>query len=162
MTDVKQSRIEKKIFRIQQNIEPIPMNGYNSFSKYYYVLFSDVMKALKPHLLSEGLMLSFEVTTHTFHHLEKATACELIIEARLVDIENGNYYNVTVPAYSEDKGDKAVYQAISNGKKYALITLFALPIGEDVESSPKAHEKANATNNQPAKNKTTNKSSRIY
>jgi hypothetical protein len=128
------------------------MNGWNSYSKYRYPLFTDIMDALRPQLEKENLFLSFHIP---FYEVEKdnKNKAQVLVQARVQCPDTYETFTVDCPGYSEDSNDKAVFQAITGAKKYAALNLFGINAGDDPESTPSPQELERSKNNNNSGNK---------
>jgi len=132
-----QTNFYKKLVNVQQNSQNVPENGWNDYSKYKYPLFSDIIDTLKPNLQEQQLFLYFTVTEHTSERTTdgKKNIAKISMRATVVDGESGESLSTDCPGYSEDTSDKAAYQAVTNAKKYATLSLFGLRVGLDQETT---------------------------
>jgi len=131
----------KKKF-IQQQIKTTPMTGYNSFSKYYYPFFSDIINTLAPLLDEAGIDYSFSVDSAQADRTEdgKRSKAEVVVSLHLYDVETDESLTYNCPGYAEDTNDKCLFQAITGAKKYVLLNAFGLTFGDDPESTPSPEE----------------------
>ena len=144
-----ETNIYQKLKRVQQNSQSIPENGWNAYSKYSYPLFSDIVDTLKPQLEKENLFLYFDVEEYEAYRTSdgKKNVATIQIRAVVVDCETGATLSSRCPGYAEDTSDKALYQCHTNCRKYSLLALFGLRVGEDQEHTPTE----GATQQRPAK-----------
>lgn len=137
-------KLFQKLHKVQQEVKDIPATGWNSFSNYAYPTFQDIINTVKPELAKSHLFIYFTTQNATAGRTadgkKNYAYCET--KAFVVDCETGHSISSTVPCYAEDTSDKAAYQINTNGKKYSLLTLLGLNIGEDQESDVNAKTKS--------------------
>jgi hypothetical protein len=152
-------KLYQKLHLVQQEVKDIPTTGWNSFSKYAYPTFKDILNAVKPTLKNHHLFVYFSLSNseagRTADGKKNYAYCETT--AYIVDCDTGETLSSTVPCYAEDTSDKAAYQINTNGKKYSLLTLLGLNVGEDQESDAntqtKSATKSPKTGGSPAQSK---------
>lgn len=131
--------MNKKLIAIQQKLKA-PKSQYNKFAKFSYRNAEDILLALKPLLLAEGLslVLSDEVVNIGNANYIKATA--------ILEDDEGETCTTTAFAREEEtlKGQIAAQitgGASSYARKYALNGMFLIDDSEDPDSQdnrPKA------------------------
>jgi hypothetical protein len=140
-------KLYQKLHKVQQEVKDIPASGWNSFSGYAYPTFQDIINTVKPTLKNHHLFVYFSTSNseagRTADGKKNYAYCETT--AYIVDCDTGETLTSTVPCYAEDTSDKAAYQINTNGKKYSLLTLLGLNVGEDQESD--AHTKTKGNTN---------------
>jgi hypothetical protein len=90
-------------------------------------------------LLLSGTLLrkadgAFYLETHP-HKIDKGYIVDVIVEWTLEDAESGEKRVWHFPGGGYDGTDKAVYKALTGSRKYAIIFIFNLAVGNDVEAS---------------------------
>lgn len=130
-----------KLHEVQKRVKSVEKNGYNSFNKYEYATYADVLDAVRPHLDELGLVLtvSVEPVNNEFIFSEDGkyyTISSCVATAELVALVDGSRVTVKSPGMSADKqGDKSCFKAVTGAKKYAVLGLFNLDTdGADPEN----------------------------
>jgi len=133
----------KKLVQVQQTAQNIKESGWNDFSKYAYPLFSDIVDAIKPRLKEQNLFLHYNTVEYQAYRTSdgKKNVASLLLRATVVDADSYESLSVDCPGYAEDTSDKAIYQAQTNARKYAILSLFGLRVGEDQESNSNTRTK---------------------
>jgi hypothetical protein len=108
-------------------------SSYNSFGKYYFRKAEDILEAIKPFLLEQGISVTLneELLTHDPVPTIKSTAT-------ISDGENAIHATAIVGVDLNQKGMQTAQQfgaASSYGKKYALGNLFLIDDTEDADST---------------------------
>ena len=129
--------LNKKLAVIQTELKA-KKSSYNSFGKYYFRKAEDILEAVKPFLLREGVSVRVdEVLIHDTPPTIKSTAI-------ISDGENSITATAVVGVDLQQKGMQTAQQfgaASSYGKKYALGNLFLIDDTADADST-NSHGKA--------------------
>ena len=124
---------------------PAGKSGLNKFDKYSYATEEDWCAATMPGLLDNGLALVFSVT-EVADATERKTKSGGVEYSRVVSgtarlfHTSGQWIEVSVCGEGQDRGDKAIYKALTGMKKYGYALVFALPTSDDPEKH--SHESA--------------------
>ena len=131
--------LNKKLAVIQPELKA-KKSSYNSFGKYYFRKAEDILEAVKPFLLREG------VSVRVDEELVTSIDTPPIIQstATISDGENSITATAVVGVDLQQKGMQTAQQfgaASSYGKKYALGNLFLIDDTADADSTS-SHGKA--------------------
>ena len=129
--------LNKKLAVIQTELKA-KKSSYNSFGKYYFRKAEDILEAVKPFLLREGV--SVRVDEELIHD----TPPTIQSTATISDGENSITATAIVGVDLNQKGMQTAQQfgaASSYGKKYALGNLFLIDDTADADST-NSHGKA--------------------
>ena len=131
--------LNKKLAVIQTELKA-KKSSYNSFGKYYFRKAEDILEAVKPFLLREG------VSVRVDEELVTSIDTPPIIQstATISDGENSIQATAIVGVDLQQKGMQTAQQfgaASSYGKKYALGNLFLIDDTADADST-NGHGKA--------------------
>jgi len=129
--------LNKKLAVIQTELKA-KKSSYNSFGKYYFRKAEDILEAVKPFLLREGV--SVRVDEELIHD----TPPTIQSTATISDGENSIKATAIVGVDLQQKGMQTAQQfgaASSYGKKYALGNLFLIDDTADADST-NGHGKA--------------------
>ena len=129
--------LNKKLAVIQTELKA-KKSSYNSFGKYYFRKAEDILEAVKPFLLREGV--SVRVDEELIHD----TPPTIKSTATISDGENSITATAIVGVDLQQKGMQTAQQfgaASSYGKKYALGNLFLIDDTADADST-NSHGKA--------------------
>ena len=124
-------QLNQKLAVIQTELKA-KKSSYNSFGKYYFRKAEDILEAVKPFLLREG------VTVRVKEHLISETPPTIQSTAILSDGENSISATAIVGVDLQQKGMQTAQQfgaASSYGKKYALGNLFLIDDTADADST---------------------------
>lgn len=131
--------IEYKLFSIQQALTSVGKSGYNSFNKYKYVQLTDILSAIRPHLLQHKLLLTQSMSeASTDYQRTEAGDSYLLAQGglttTLIAVETGESISSVVYGCSLDKnGDKSPWKTVTGLRKYGLLILFGLDTTDDPE-----------------------------
>ena len=130
-------KLNQKLAVIQTELKA-KKSSYNSFGKYYFRKAEDILEAVKPFLLREGV--SVRVDEDLIHESPPTIQSTAIIS----DGENSIKATAIVGVDLNQKGMQTAQQfgaASSYGKKYALGNLFLIDDTADADST-NSHGKA--------------------
>ena len=130
-------KLNQKLAVIQTELKA-KKSSYNSFGKYYFRKAEDILEAVKPFLLREGV--SVRVDEELIHD----TPPVIQSTATISDGENSIKATAIVGVDLQQKGMQTAQQfgaASSYGKKYALGNLFLIDDTADADST-NSHGKA--------------------
>ena len=138
--------LNQKLAVIQTELKA-KKSSYNSFGKYYFRKAEDILEAVKPFLLREGV--SVRVDEELIHD----TPPVIQSTATISDGENSIQAKAVVGVDLQQKGMQTAQQfgaASSYGKKYALGNLFLIDDTADADST-NSHGKASRIVNKHVK-----------
>ena len=130
-------KLNQKLAVIQTELKA-KKSSYNSFGKYYFRKAEDILEAIKPFLLREG------VTVRVNEDLIAESPPTLLSTATISDGEDFITATAVVGVDLQQKGMQTAQQfgaASSYGKKYALGNLFLIDDTADADST-NSHGKA--------------------
>lgn len=150
--------IYEKLIKVQAELKA-PKNQYNSFGRYNYRNCEDILEAVKPLLLKNGLTLTI---TDSIEGIDGRYYVKA--QCHLIDIENGESISVNALAREAEtkKGmdDSQVTGATSSyARKYALNGLFLIDDTKDHDFSPGADDDKKA---EPSKTLSDAQIQRLY
>ena len=131
-------KLNQKLAVIQTELKA-KKSSYNSFGKYYFRKAEDILEAVKPFLMREGVSVRIEEDIIT-----DSPVPTLQSTAILSDGENSIKATAVVGVDLQQKGMQTAQQfgaASSYGKKYALGNLFLIDDTADADST-NSHGKA--------------------
>ena len=139
--------LNKKLAVIQTELKA-KKSSYNSFGKYYFRKAEDILEAVKPFLIREGVSVRLdEELVHDTPPTLKSTAI-------ISDGENSITATAIVGVDLNQKGMQTAQQfgaASSYGKKYALGNLFLIDDTADADSTNSHGKAAQLVNKAKAK-----------
>ena len=139
--------LNQKLAVIQTELKA-KKSSYNSFGKYYFRKAEDILEAVKPFLLREGV--SVRVDEELIH----GTPPTIKSTATISDGENSIQATAIVGVDLQQKGMQTAQQfgaASSYGKKYALGNLFLIDDTADADSTNSHGKAAQLVNKAKAK-----------
>lgn len=147
MTKGKSMNVYQKLHAVMQQVGYVQKQGENVFHKYSYAREADVVRAVRPAFLEQGLLV-FPVTQST-NVIESEsgsflTTVEMTFRVQNVD-DKEDYIDMPVSGQGVDKGDKSVYKALTGAKKYMLALGLLIETGDDAEADASVDERAAAT-----------------
>lgn len=133
------TKISAAIVKAQAEIRSAQKSGDNKFDKYAYSKLEDFFASAKPAMAANGLALI--VSVKSYESLpDRSTknggtehAVRVMLEGALIH-ESGETLIITGCGEGQDRADKALYKAITGGKKYLLASLFSIPTTDDPEA----------------------------
>ena len=140
--------LNKKLSVIQTELKA-KKSSYNSFGKYYFRKAEDILEAVKPFLMREGVSVRIEEDIIT-----DSPVPTLQSTAVLSDGENSIKATAVVGVDLQQKGMQTAQQfgaASSYGKKYALGNLFLIDDTADADSTNSHGKAAQLVNKAKAK-----------
>jgi len=140
-------KLNQKLAVIQTELKA-KKSSYNSFGKYYFRKAEDILEAVKPFLLREGV--SVKVDEELIHD----TPPVIQSTATISDGENSIKATAIVGVDLQQKGMQTAQQfgaASSYGKKYALGNLFLIDDTADADSTNSHGKAAQLVNKAKAK-----------
>ena len=135
--------LNQKLAVIQTELKA-KKSSYNSFGKYYFRKAEDILEAVKPFLLREG------VTVRVHEDLIHESPPTLLSTATISDGEDFITATAVVGVDLNQKGMQTAQQfgaASSYGKKYALGNLFLIDDTADADSTNSHGKAAQLTQN---------------
>ena len=129
--------LNQKLAVIQTKLKT-KKTSYNSFGKYYFRKAEDILEAVKPFLLEQGVSVTIN------EHIIATDPVPMLESTAIIsDGENQIKTSAIVGVDLKQKGMQTAQQfgaASSYGKKYALGNLFLIDDTQDADSSNK-HDK---------------------
>ena len=141
-------KLNQKLAVIQTELKA-KKSSYNSFGKYYFRKAEDILEAVKPFLMREGVSVRIEEDIIT-----DSPVPTLQSTAILSDGENSIKATAVVGVDLQQKGMQTAQQfgaASSYGKKYALGNLFLIDDTADADSTNSHGKAAQLVNKAKAK-----------
>lgn len=129
----------RKLAAIMAAVDRIPKRGHNQFHGYKYATESDVVEAVRKELADRHVMLFTNVINRETIEIKNRKGnteymTHVDAEFTFVDGETGETHTFRMSGGGQDSGEKGVFKAITGTKKYALMTTFLIPTGDDPEN----------------------------
>lgn len=121
------------ILEARRNMGSIGKSGYNEFDNYYYSTLGDYLDSIVPPCLEASLLVHFEEAELEFFQSTSAkmpNGVRAKVAGIVHHVPSGRERRWVQTGEAFDKGDKAIYKAITGGRKYLLQSIFNL-YGED-------------------------------
>lgn len=125
----------KKVYRAVKFVEK---RGRNDHHGYRFAQALDVVRDVRAELVKQGIVVIPGVVPGSLRHFTETGGRGFVTTVDLtytfMDADTGA--SITVPwagAGADTGGDKGLYKAYTGGLKYALLSLFLLPMTEDPE-----------------------------
>ncbi|NBW08929.1 MAG: hypothetical protein EBR82_12980 [Caulobacteraceae bacterium] len=126
-----------KLAEVMGEIGYISKGGTNSAQGYKYVMASQVADAIREKLAAKGIAIipgDIEKLSESTSASGKQVILTFKYSWHLVDGETGEKHTIYSLGSGADSGDKHVYKATTGALKYALLTTFLIPTGDDPEN----------------------------
>ena len=130
--------------------------SYNAFGKYYFRKAEDILEAVKPFLLEQGVSVTINEELLPYAIGVEHPVPTLQSTATISDGENAIHATAVVGVDLNQKGMQTAQQfgaASSYGKKYALGNLFLIDDTQDADGSNDHGKKSNVVNKIKEKSK---------
>ena len=124
-------------------------SSYNAFGKYYFRKAEDILEAVKPFLLEQGVSVTISEELLPYAIGVEHPVPTLQSTATISDGENAIHATAVVGVDLNQKGMQTAQQfgaASSYGKKYALGNLFLIDDTEDSDATNDHSKKSNVVN----------------
>ena len=142
--ELKPSILAEKILKIQGAAGMVKKRGKfgSEMGGGGYLRIEDAVLAVGKLMVSEGLLLTG--TLHTkqdggfwyerLAHTTKGYIASVVVEWKIEDVKSGEFRLYHFPGDGYDGTDKAIYKALTGSRKYAIIYIFNLAVGNDAEA----------------------------
>jgi hypothetical protein len=133
--------IAQKLLAASREVETVEKRGRNVQQKYDYALAEDVASAASKALAAQGLIVTLECleaheTPTTSQRGGQGLIVKAVCQLAVIDPESGEVEKLQTIGYGADyPGDKAIYKAMTGARKYGLIHLLGIPIGDEPEQA---------------------------
>lgn len=118
-----------KLFRIMQAVERVERRGRNTQYNYDYITEEDMVNACRKAMAAEQVIrVPVEYTS-----MGSAKDDHVRLKSRWVDIETGDFLDVSIDGRDINGGNKATWAAYTGALKYELRHLCMVPTGDDPE-----------------------------
>jgi ERF superfamily len=132
-----EKKLAAKLAEIMKEVGYIQKGGTNSAQGYKYVMASQVADAIREKLADKNIILvpvGAQVIETGRTPSEKQSLLTLKYTWRFIDGDSGETIDFESVGSGADSGDKAPYKAATGALKYALLTAFLIPTGDDPEN----------------------------
>lgn len=151
MESTSQAKLAAALVAAQGECGAVGKSGENKFDHYDYATLNDYMTAVRPILMKHGLAVS--VSIDKVENLPDRTTQKGGTE-RVVRVTgtmailhtSGESITVNIAGDGQDRGDKAIYKAITGARKYGIAAAFALATSDDPENDASKNGKPVPTN----------------
>jgi len=117
----------QRIVKVMSEVPNIPKRGYNSYSKYNYVLATDVINEVSKLLWKHGISLTISEKEFSREKVDKNFFSTIKCTATFTNIDDPNdFKEVDYYSVSADTLDKDIFKAKTNGLKYVLTETFLI------------------------------------
>lgn len=131
--------IRQKINAVQKKVDYVKKDAVID-NKYSAVTHDNVLAAVRPHMVEQGILIEPDLLEHTWYEPRKGkeNSTNWLYEAtfcvKFVNIEDpADLVSVVVSGHANDTGDKAAGKALSYAVKNATLKVFALETGVNDE-----------------------------
>lgn len=127
-------------------IDFIAKDKKNDFHGYAYASEQAIKEAIYPLLKKHNVLFNINLTRIVENQHTQAKGVDYItvvgVKYIFTDVDTGEQLKGTFYGAGQDKGDKALYKAITGAIKYILTSTFGIVTGDDPENdAPKARSK---------------------
>jgi hypothetical protein len=133
--------LAQKILAIQNSVGVVAKKGRNKEQGWDYLRIEDAVLSVNKLLASHSLILTPTLQKKpdgSFYyeripHATKGYIVSVVLIWTMEDVTTGDCRSWNIPGDGYDTTDKAVYKAMTGSRKTAIIHIFNLPVGNDVE-----------------------------
>lgn len=140
--------LAQKIKAIQDSVGVVKKKGTHT-QGWKYLQIEDAVSAVNKLMAARGLIMtgtlarkpdgSFDIIRASHHSGKDGEAkgyiVDLVMEWTVEDIETAEKRSYCMPGCGFDSTDKGVYKAETGSRKYAIINIFNLPVGDNPEAT---------------------------
>lgn len=126
---------------IMKAVPFIEKDKRNDFHNYEYASEKIIKETLHKHLVAQKILFRLEVIDSQVHD----TLLLIKVKYYFTDLESGEELTGEFMGSGEDKGDKALYKAITGAIKYILTSSFLIPTGDDPEKDEQVEKNEKLT-----------------
>jgi len=137
MAETSKSNLASKIVDIMKAVGYIRKSGVNQAQGYKYVMATDVADTVRDEMAKNNVSMLpslVEVVSEGLTPSGKQTIMVLRFTWTITDGDSGELFSFQSIGTGADSGDKAAYKAATGALKYALLTAFLIPTGDDPEN----------------------------
>jgi len=130
-------RLAAKIAKVMEAVGYVAKTGTNSAQGYKFVQASAVADKVREQLVKYNISMTptaIDVISEGLTPSGKQALLTLRFTWTLTDGESGETISFQSIGTGADSGDKAAYKAATGALKYALLTGFLIPTGDDPEA----------------------------
>ena len=136
-------KLAAKIAQVMEAVGYVAKTGTNSAQGYKFVQASAVADKVREQLVKFNVSMtptSIDVISEGLTPSGKQALLTLRFTWTLTDGESGETVSFQSVGTGADSGDKAAYKAATGALKYALLTGFLIPTGDDPEADAKTDD----------------------
>jgi hypothetical protein len=140
---VEKISLASKIAKVMQAVGYVEKGGTNAAQGYKFVQASAVADKVRAELVKLNISMTpsqVGIVNMGLTPSGKQSTITLLYTWTLTDGDTGETLNFQSVGTGADSGDKAAYKAATGALKYALLTGFLIPTGDDPEADAKTDE----------------------
>lgn len=137
MAETGKKNLAAKIVEIMKAVGYVRKSGTNQAQGYKYVMAADVADAVRDEMSKLNVSMvptQVDVVSEGLTPSGKQSLLTLRFTWTLTDGDTGETISWQSIGTGSDSGDKAAYKAATGALKYALLTGFLIPTGDDPEN----------------------------
>lgn len=146
-------KLHRKLAEVMAAVGYIPKRGVNREYNYSFVSASDVADKVREEL-AQRFVTFLPIAVEMVESDKTLSGRQLLMTLRytwqITDGETGESITVQSIGTGTDNLDKSPYKATTGAMKYALLTAFQIPTGDDPEASAGEHASEPAAEHRPA------------
>lgn len=123
--------LAQKIADISASVKKLRMTGKGD--GYNFLTIQDVVNAVHKKMQAHHLVLTATVTSVEHHPDGRGLLASVQVRWTLFDMDSGERMECSIPG--DGWGEKGIYKALTGSRKYAIIFLFNLAIGDNPEAA---------------------------
>lgn len=136
------SKLAAKLAEIMGEIDHVDKRGINEFHKYTYMKASDLAREVRGRLSSRGIIVLTLFSDPRYYTIpvREGVMQAVDVKVTMTFIDEGEQFQISAMGSGSDRGDKAIYKAMTGAVKYALRNMFLVPDESDPEADAKTDE----------------------
>jgi len=139
--EIKDMNLFQRLHAIMSEVGMVSKDGDNSFHKYKYASEAAYLKAIRPLLIKYRVQVVPSVGGPVVTPADNSELVHVVMRFTFVNIDNpDDQLTTSIPASGGDKGDKAIYKALTGAKKYLFSLTFMTETGDDAEANANDYE----------------------
>jgi len=128
----KEKKIKKTILQKYNDLyfrllgKQVNKSGFNDYNKYWYSTKEDIIKMFAKEVKDSGLSFTLHTKESKIEWKDDQRSVHIKGCMRISDGESDQALDIPIDGYAEDKGDKAMWKALTGMQKYFWLKTFNL------------------------------------
>lgn len=146
---IRKMNIHQKLHAVMTEGGMVAKDKRNKHHQYDYASAASYLKTIRPLLIKYRLSVTPNVV-RTGGDANNPELMGIVMSYTFVNIDNPtDLVQTSIASAGSDKGDKAVFKAMTSAQKYMFAQVFCLETGDDPEADTSVDERAEARSKAP-------------